>query len=366
MFVAWQVDGIQMGAAGLAVAIWCIAAAMKPSEPPGRSPRYELAQLNIARLLAPLDSPQLSGFVSRLAEINALADAAPGFVWRFQTEEGDATSLRAFEDDWVLVNFSVWTSPEALHAFVYRTRHAEVMRHRREWFEHSDQPFVVLWWVPAGHRPTVGEAVARLEQLRREGPTPAAFTFQDRFPAPDAAEAAIAPSLPDDSPADPLRRLRAGPIPRRPAGAARARVAGAGGVDGVTMSSTTRNELLAVAAEWDRAMVQNDAEAIGKYMTDDWLIVGPDGTIGDKATFLRLVASGTLAHDVMETDDATVRVYGDAAVLLARGVSGGHYAGQPFREVERVSCVFVRDEGRWRCVLTHLSRIADTQLAGGS
>jgi hypothetical protein len=164
-------------------------------------PRYELAQLNIGRLLAPLDSPQLAGFVSRLADINALADAAPGFVWRFQTEEGNATAVRPFEDDWLLVNFSVWTSPEALHAFVYRTQHAEVMRQRREWFEHMDQPFMVLWWVPAGHRPTVDEAIARLEQLRREGPTPAAFSFQDRFPAPDAAGTDGMESLPDECPA---------------------------------------------------------------------------------------------------------------------------------------------------------------------
>ena len=145
--------------------------------------QYQLAQLNIGRLLAPLDSPQLAGFVGRLVEINALAEAAPGFVWRFQTEDGDATAVRPYDDEWVLVNLSVWADPESLHHFVYRTLHAEVMRHRREWFEQMDLPLTVLWWVPAEHRPTVAEAMARLEQLRRDGPTDGAFTFKQLFPA---------------------------------------------------------------------------------------------------------------------------------------------------------------------------------------
>jgi Domain of unknown function (DUF3291) len=142
---------------------------------------YQLAQLNIGRIVAPLDTPQLAGFVARLAEINAVADAAPGFVWRFQTEDGDATALRPFDDDRMLVNFSVWESVEALHDFVYRTLHAEVLRNRREWFERMDQLFTVLWWVPAGHRPSIQEAIERLEHLRRHGPTVHAFTFQQRF-----------------------------------------------------------------------------------------------------------------------------------------------------------------------------------------
>ncbi len=149
--------------------------------------RYHLAQLNIARLLAPLDSPQLAGFVARLAAVNALADAAPGFVWRFQTPEGDATAVRHYDDDRILVNFSVWEDAEVLHEFVFGTLHAEVMRHRREWFERMELPFTVLWWVPGGHRPTIAEAVDRLEQLRRHGPTAAAFTFRQRHPAPDAS-----------------------------------------------------------------------------------------------------------------------------------------------------------------------------------
>ncbi len=124
------------------------------------------------------------------------------------------------------------------------------------------------------------------------------------------------------------------------------------------MGSEVEEELIAVATEWDQAMVTNDADAIGKYMADDWTIVGSDGNVGDKTTFLELVKSGKLTHDVMETHDLKVRVYGDTAVLTAWGVSGGKYEGQSFREVERTSCVFVRQDGRWVCVLTHLSRIA--------
>ena len=123
------------------------------------------------------------------------------------------------------------------------------------------------------------------------------------------------------------------------------------------MDTGGTEQLSQVARDWDRAMVENDADAIGAFMTDDWQIVGADGTVGDKATFLALVRSGALSHDVMETHEMQVRVFGDAAVMLARGVSGGLFRGQPFREVERVSCVFVRQDGRWRCALTHLSRL---------
>ena len=125
-------------------------------------------------------------------------------------------------------------------------------------------------------------------------------------------------------------------------------------------SRAVEEELIHVANEWDRAMVENDADAIGQYMADDWTIVGPDGSVGDKATFLQLVKSGALSHDVMESEDFRVRIYGDAAVVTARGVSGGQYQGHAFREVERSSSVFVRQAGRWRCVLTHLSRIEPT------
>jgi Domain of unknown function (DUF3291) len=146
---------------------------------------YRVAQLNIGRLQAPLDSPQLAAFVEALDPVNALADGAPGFVWRLQTEDGDATAIRAFDDDMLLVNMSVWESVEALAEFVYRSDHRAILRRRREFFHPMAEAFTVLWWVPAGHVPTVDEAKDRLERLRRDGPTPAAFTFRSRFPAPD-------------------------------------------------------------------------------------------------------------------------------------------------------------------------------------
>lgn len=105
-------------------------------------------------------------------------------------------------------------------------------------------------------------------------------------------------------------------------------------------------------------MIGNDPEAISRYMADDWTIIGSDGKVVDRATFLGLVRSGMLSHEVMESEDLNVRVYGETAVVTGRGVSGGTYQGLAFREVERWSCVFVRQAGRWRCVSTHLSRIA--------
>jgi hypothetical protein len=148
---------------------------------------HHLAQVNVARLAAALDSPQLADFVAALDPVNAIADEAPGFVWRLQTEDGDATAIRAFPDDRVLVNLSVWASVEALADFVYRTRHADVMRRRREWFEPMEV-YVTLWWVEAGHVPTVAEAKERLEHLEVHGPTPYAFTFRTPFASPSATE----------------------------------------------------------------------------------------------------------------------------------------------------------------------------------
>ena len=163
-------------------------------------PTHHLAQLTVGRILGPMDSPTMAGFVARLDEINALADAAPGFVWRLKTEDGNATAVRPYDDDTIAVNLSVWESVEALRAYVYEGAHVEVMRRRREWFARMTDAFVVLWWVPAGHRPSVTEAVARLEALRRDGPTPAAFTFRHLFPPP-GAERATPPPVTDECPA---------------------------------------------------------------------------------------------------------------------------------------------------------------------
>jgi heme-degrading monooxygenase HmoA len=142
---------------------------------------YHLAQVNIARLLAPIDDPLLAEFVANLGPINALADSAPGFVWRFQTDQGDATSVRPYDDERIIVNFSVWESVEALRAYVYKSAHAEIMRKRRQWFAKMGDSYMALWWVPAGHIPTWAEAQARLEAIQ-QGETPYAFSFRRLFP----------------------------------------------------------------------------------------------------------------------------------------------------------------------------------------
>ena len=150
----------------------------------------ELAQINVGRLRAPVDDPMVAEFMDALDEINALADRSPGFRWRLQTEDGNATSVRPYEDESVLINVSVWESVEALGDYVYRSDHTAFLRRRREWFERLSDVIVALWWVPAGTRPTVEEAVARLDHLRRHGPTPFAFTFRHRFGPADAGPVA--------------------------------------------------------------------------------------------------------------------------------------------------------------------------------
>jgi hypothetical protein len=146
--------------------------------------RFQLAQANVARMRAPLEDPVMDGFRTQLDAINAIADASPGFVWRLQTEDGDATAIRAFDDDRILFNMSVWDSVEALHGYVYRSGHVDLLRNRRSWFEPLESPPLVLWWIPAGHVPTIEEAKARLEALQRLGPTADAFTFRTFFGPP--------------------------------------------------------------------------------------------------------------------------------------------------------------------------------------
>jgi hypothetical protein len=152
-----------------------------------------LAQVNVGRLRAPVDSPLVAEFMAALDPINALAEASPGFVWRFQTEEGNATAVRPYDDDEILINLSVWESIEALDAFVYRSRHTAYLRRRREWFSRMEDAMLALWWVPAGHLPSVEAAVARLEQLRAHGPTDQAFTFRQRFPAAPTVDEECSP-----------------------------------------------------------------------------------------------------------------------------------------------------------------------------
>jgi hypothetical protein len=152
--------------------------------------RYQLAQLNVAMLSAPLDSPPLADFVANLDRINALAETSPGFVWRLIDEGNNATSLRPIGEN-AIVNMSVWNDIESLNDFVYRSAHVEIMRRRREWFERMADAYMVLWWVSRGHIPPVAEALERLEHLRRHGPTQRAFTFRAPFAAPDVESGAI-------------------------------------------------------------------------------------------------------------------------------------------------------------------------------
>lgn len=144
---------------------------------------HHLAQLNIATMKGPLESPVMADFVAGLDEINAIAERSPGYVWRLASDDGNATAFRPFGDE-LLVNLSVWTGLDALKAFVFDTMHAQYLRRRREWFERMDSAFVVLWWVPVGTVPTVEEAKTRLERLRALGPSAEAFTIRTAFPPP--------------------------------------------------------------------------------------------------------------------------------------------------------------------------------------
>ena len=149
---------------------------------------WQLAQVNVGRLRAPMYDPMIAEFKGALDLINALADGTPGFVWRLQTEQGNATDIQPVEDDELeIVNMSVWESIEALGDYVYRSDHTGFMRRRREWFERYGTAYLALWWVPTGHIPTIEEAFERLDVIERDGPTADAFTFRHPFPPPSAA-----------------------------------------------------------------------------------------------------------------------------------------------------------------------------------
>jgi hypothetical protein len=145
--------------------------------------QYHIAQINIGRIKAPLDDPSMAGFMNRLDELNALADRSHGFVWRLQTGEGNATYFRPYEhDDRILLNMSVWEDIETLQHYVYHTMHAELLRQRHDWFDKFAGPYMALWWVPVGHRPSIDEAKKRIAYLEAHGPSEFAFTFKTTFP----------------------------------------------------------------------------------------------------------------------------------------------------------------------------------------
>ena len=153
---------------------------------------YEVAHLNIAITKGAMDSPVMADFAANLERINALADSSPGFVWRLETEEGDATAIRLFEHENLLINMSVWRDIESLNEFVYNSDHVGFMRGRKQWFEPMREAFLVLWWVRKGHRPRIEEAGAKLELLRTKGPSPDRFTFRQTFAPPDTMPLPVA------------------------------------------------------------------------------------------------------------------------------------------------------------------------------
>ena len=145
---------------------------------------YHIAQINIARMFALIHDPIMADFVAQLPPINVLADESPGFVWRLQSEGGDATSIKVYDDDMIIINLTVWESVAALREFVYKSAHQGVLRDRKRWFEKFDGPYYALWWVPAGHLPSPDEGKQRLDYLREHGDTAYAFSFKNVFPMP--------------------------------------------------------------------------------------------------------------------------------------------------------------------------------------
>jgi len=149
---------------------------------------YHLAQVNIARMLAPIDSPVMADFVNNLDRINAIAEKSQGFVWRLTGDENNATALRVFEDDFLIINMSVWESKEALFNFTYASQHAGIMKRKKEWFHNMADMHMCLWYVDAGHKPSPEQAKTRLNYLSRHGATPFAFSFKDKFTAEEAVD----------------------------------------------------------------------------------------------------------------------------------------------------------------------------------
>lgn len=147
---------------------------------------WNIAQLNIATALYPHDDPRMGRFFEQLNAINALADTSPGFVWRLQSESGNATDIQVSDDPLLIVNMSVWETVEALFDFAYKSAHRTVVADRRQWFRRPKGAYQVLWWVPSGHRPSVDEGMGRLRLLQEAGPSAKAFTFKAKYPPPDA------------------------------------------------------------------------------------------------------------------------------------------------------------------------------------
>jgi hypothetical protein len=149
---------------------------------------WHVAQMNVGTVLHPLDDPRIAEFMGLLDQVNAMADASPGFVWRLQSAQGNATDIQVNDDPRFIVNMSVWRSVEALFDFVYRSSHRSVMAKRRNWFARPDRAYQVLWWIPAGSTPTIAQGLERLGWLDRNGASPHAFDFRNKFAPPGVLE----------------------------------------------------------------------------------------------------------------------------------------------------------------------------------
>ncbi|MBE9607993.1 DUF3291 domain-containing protein [Chitinilyticum piscinae] len=160
---------------------------MPEQSPLSFNPDWQLAQINVGHALAPLDDPRMAGFTGELDALNALAERSPGFIWRLQDDSGNATSILAGSDPLLLVNMSVWQSVDSLEGYVYSGPHLASLKQRRQWFRKAEWPSLALWWIPAGHTPSVSEGMSKLELLRQQGPNPQAFSFASRWPEPESA-----------------------------------------------------------------------------------------------------------------------------------------------------------------------------------
>ena len=147
---------------------------------------YQLVQINIARMKGVnIEDPIMKEFVDNLDAINQIAESSEGFVWRLQDEENNATSFNPYQDEQVIINISVWENVAALEQYVFKTMHADFMKRRREWFQKFGEAYVAMWWIEAGTVPTVSEAVAKLEELQKNGPSKSVFNFREQYPVPN-------------------------------------------------------------------------------------------------------------------------------------------------------------------------------------
>jgi hypothetical protein len=167
------------------------------------SEMYSLAQVNVGRLLAPLDDPLMAGYVALRPTVDSLARRSRGFIWRRTGPGSTSKETDLYDDPMIIANVSVWAGLTEFADFVYRSQHLEVLKRGAEWFDPLDGPHYALWWVRRGHLPSAEEARERMEHLRRHGETPHAFSLTTTFPAPVGGEAASAPD-------DPLRECAGG------------------------------------------------------------------------------------------------------------------------------------------------------------